>query len=103
MTKVFKNFIIQFSSKISFILLLILMLLFNAKFNYAKNETISRNTYYIGKEPGSNDTKMEWIEIYKDPNNENKKLLLTSKLIDVREFNKSGVTNYKDSSLRYYL
>ena len=103
MTKVFKNFIIRFGPRISFILLLIIMLLFNVNFDYAKNETSVRNTYYIGKEPGSNDTKMEWIEIYEDPNNENKKLLLTSKLIDIREFNKSGVTNYKDSSLRYYL
>ena len=50
----------------------------------------------------SSDEKMKWIAIDIDANNPNKYLLVTKDIVDAREFN-IGLTNYKNSKIRYYL
>ena len=50
----------------------------------------------------SSDEKTKWIAIDIDANNPNKYLLVTKDIVDAREFN-IGLTNYKNSKIRYYL
>ena len=59
--------------------------------------------YKIGVEPGSENTPMEWLEIASDKKNPNIKLLLSKKVVNLKEFNNDDVIKYENSSLRYYL